>query len=139
MSRPIKFRKWDKDLKRMHVCGEDVHDSIAFGENNEAYYYNEAWYCNLDKDKACELMQYTGLKDRNGKEIYEGDVIPPDYALKQNEVAIICYDSNQARFKAVPLSLYKANAGNGGWTGFEVTRHCSIIGNIYETPLEDTP
>ncbi|KAF6564516.1 hypothetical protein G9G63_10260 [Paenibacillus sp. EKM202P] len=136
MSRPIKFRAWDVFVKEMdYEVTIDPEGKVA------AFNPLDGQYVRGFSDDEKVIMQYTGLKDRNGKEIYEGDVIPPDYALRQNEVAIICYDSNQARFKAVPLSLYKANAGNGGWTGFEVTRHCSIIGNIYENPslLEDTP
>lgn len=133
MSRPIKYKFFYKPEQRFISLWSA---GWRFDPENGQIYSGD-----MNITERFEIVQYTGLKDRNGKEIYEGDVIPPDYALKQNEVAIICYDSNQARFKAVPLSLYKANAGNGGWTGFEVTRHCSIIGNIYENPslLEDTP
>lgn len=80
-----------------------------------------------------EMMQYTGLKDKNGREIYEGDVFPPGERTR-GEVTIVCYDSKQLRYKAVPLSLYKANAGNGGWTGFDLNPFSEVIGNIYENP-----
>ncbi|OBA07860.1 hypothetical protein A9P44_00465 [Paenibacillus polymyxa] len=126
MSRPIKFRKWDKDLKRMHVCGEDVHDSIAFGENNEAYYYNEAWYCNLDKDKDCELMQFTELLDRNDKEIYESDDVKFNGRMYR-------VTWNYGRFIAVTLD------DNVAYELHQINDGCEVIGNIYETPLEDTP
>lgn len=80
-----------------------------------------------------EITWYTGLKDRNGKEIYEMDVFPPGKRT-HGEITIVCYDSKQARYKTVPLSLYKANAGNGGWTGFDLNPHSEIIGNIYHNP-----
>lgn len=75
--------------------------------------------------------QYTGLKDRNGKEIFEGDI--QEGGRFDKEIKIVRYDTRQARFKAVPLSLFKANAGNGGWTGYDV-RDYAVIGNIYENP-----
>lgn len=71
MSREIKFRVYDKDLKRMRYLNNE-HDSIWFYEDGNAYYHNMQtglgeWFS--------DLMQYTGLKDKNGKEIYEGDVV----------------------------------------------------------------
>jgi uncharacterized phage protein (TIGR01671 family) len=142
MSRPIKFRKWDKDLKRMHVCGEDMRDSIIFDDNNEAYYYNEAWYYNLDKDKAYELMQYTGLKDRNGKEIYEGDVIQMDCGCDSE------YGCSHGPWHGYvkwdpETASYELRDMDGRWSGeaFEESMidEYLVVGNIYETPLEDPP
>jgi len=75
-----------------------------------------------------EFMQPLGREDRFGYPIFEGDI-----QENETEVRIICYDTKQSRFKAVPVSLYKANAGNGGWTGYDVTDD-EIIGNIYNNP-----
>ncbi|MFP3751208.1 YopX family protein [Bacillus altitudinis] len=79
-------------------------------------------------------MQFTGLKDRNGVDIYGGDIaLDPVKNIK----GVICYDSHQARYKFVPLDLYHANAGNGGWTGLELNvnrRLPEVVGNIYENP-----
>jgi uncharacterized phage protein (TIGR01671 family) len=57
--RELKFRAWNHDTKKMI-------DAFTLTDNLE-------WYAN--EEPCYDLMQYTGLKDKNGKEIYEGDII----------------------------------------------------------------
>ncbi len=65
--REIKFRAWDKDGKIM------VFSMDGFVEDFDVFSIGD--WCNK---AGYELMQYTGLKDVNGKEIYEGDVVEWD-------------------------------------------------------------
>jgi len=67
--REIKFRVWDKDNKRMI-------ESYEPEEQGKREYYPFCFcigFSHWNKNQL-ELMQYTGLKDKNGKEIYEGDI-----------------------------------------------------------------
>ncbi|HZG83849.1 YopX family protein [Paenibacillus sp.] len=69
--------------------------------------------------------QLTGLRDKNGKEIYEGDIL--DIKLMDgNEIFRVVYDDRRARFH-----LYD-NEGVG-WS-FDHTNEYEVIGNIYEHP-----
>ena len=70
MMREIKFRAWDKKNRIMYT------PSYEFDRQGELCtdirFCNE---CESNNDNDLEVMQFTGLKDKNNKEIYEGDII----------------------------------------------------------------
>lgn len=113
MNREIKFRAWDKINKEM------IHFSLF--ERPTACY-----------GKNCEIMQYTGLKDKNGKEIYEGDVMtvnmsnPPQ--KDKNQPVVVEWSGVDLRY--VIVTQYAGDFPLGNYT----SSVCEIIGNIYENP-----
>jgi len=130
--REIKFRAWDKKNKIMgnvliidHV-GEAT-EGLVIEHKKVAY--------DLDFKKDYILMQYTGLKDKDGKEIYEGDIVKISHRYKgrKHTGAIIwnVYEWHVANFY---FSHYDnpASAFSEGTNNKDVK--FEIIGNIYENP-----
>lgn len=104
--REIKFRAFNKKDKRMFQVSP-----VWFEENN--YFYNDYALCM--KEEGCIIMQYTGLKDKKGKEIYEGDIVKratDDCIYNIEFVGDLC-------------------GFNISWSDSE---DCKIIGNIYKNP-----
>jgi uncharacterized phage protein (TIGR01671 family) len=134
--REIKFRAWDKNTKEMYHWGD--------WEQTEWIKDAMPEQCGDEWTEQCILMQYTGLKDKNEKEIYEGDIVqecsdisPNDY---QNRIGKIVYEKNIASFMVYVEKGY-CHLNEGDWTKGDNLEYTKIIGNIYEHPhlLEDNP
>ena len=94
MNREIKFRVYDEDLKKMRYLNNS-HDFICFDEKGNGYYHNMQtglgeWFS--------DLMQYTGLKDKNGVEVYENDIIDIHQTVNGYNQFVIQY--NNYKFSA---------------------------------------
>ncbi|WP_052414487.1 YopX family protein [Paenibacillus sp. FSL R5-0345] len=134
MSREIKFRAWDKIQKEMlfSSTGEYpdfrsdtqhikiVHDGVLFADAPDMGYYGGGDWSYLDGE--FEIMEYTGLKDKNGRKIYEGDLV---YVLQWKNKYKVIFDDGM--FKASGKAKFSLITIMG-----EVK--CEVIGNIYETP-----
>lgn len=133
--REIKFRAWEKELKEMI----QVYDIQFFNPNEinvdgiilqprkeQPIIINtkSVWRL-LDE---VELMQFTGLYDKNGKEIYEGDIIIFDY---EKEIAKPCkVFFHDCQWKCVSADEKWGDNLNE----FIPEEELEIIGNIYENP-----
>jgi uncharacterized phage protein (TIGR01671 family) len=121
--REIKFRAWDKErkdmrqIKLMDWSEWWVSTGSTWERENGLEYGERNSFKNEETDRHI-LMQYTGLKDKNGKEIYEGDIVEWDekeWGAPNREVVIWDYELLSSR--------------RTDWKQF-----CEVIGNIYENP-----
>lgn len=107
------FRVWNLMSKKMMGWGE-IFDLPAW-----------EIFPGTPEQRPFNVMQYTGLKDKNGKEIYEGDIL--EFSGNVVALGIVKYNENFATFQACN--------GNSGWLfGNESGTNIEIIGNIYENP-----
>ena len=122
MSREIKFRVWDKKNKKIDKhYGEWLHMNPVDGQLYEDV-DGEGGFKKIDD---VVLMQYTGIKDKNGKEIYEGDIIRPNSSTYSRGIVIF----SGGRWNCDSRDMYHMilNAG------------CRVVGNIYESSEVSNP
>lgn len=118
--REIKFRVWDKELNQMlHTTDLEWYDD-SFGFRLEKHI----------EDIEYNLMQYIGLKDSNGKEIYEGDIVEIEDYFGEDIIGRVIYDETCSCYW-----FMKGDERNHFKTTFDLEGYVhTVIGNIYENP-----
>jgi len=127
----IKFKAWDKNNKKMYLP-DNIEVSIAPD--------NFITVCDINtgmvviQPEFVELLQYTGLKNKNGKEIYQGDIVDKKYYNLTVSDGIGVVEMGQG--------ADSDGYNNGEWYGwkaggsslFDVCKECAVVGNIYQNP-----
>ena len=118
----LKFRAWDKETQTMlDVSLIDFKKSVLIGEH---WKFGETNFINFDK---VELMKSTGLKDKNGKEVFVGDIIKCTRGCP-HEVYL------EKEYGGTYIGGMPAIYLKGIRDGYAWTDHEEILGNIYENP-----
>ncbi len=116
MQREIKFRVWHKPEKKMHF-----YLKVKFGKSTNITL--EGKFKDVDQittktvpNDHLEIMQFTGLLDQNGKEIYEGDITR---CGQEEKIGVVEWHKEFAMFTNCAVAD---------------PNKCEVIGNIYENP-----
>jgi len=117
MNRPLKFRVWDK-MRLQFIYPEN---------NNQQHFIIDlnGQFHNLQNGSGGNdyvVLEYTGLKDKNGKEIYEGDILE----WKGEFIAEVFFEQENAAF------VIKSKKGGGAFMSENYVLNFQIIGNIFE-------
>lgn len=131
MNRDIKFRAWYKTGKKMFKVGQ-----LTYEPKDKEFIGMSIPY-----QPDFILMQYTGLKDKNGVEIYEGDIIDIHQTVNGFNQFVIQYDD----YKFSARYYNQETKQILGWYQYdldelfeinETEKEIEVIGNIYENEVD---
>jgi len=108
--REIKFRAWDKETNLMS-WPFTLHETPTWELSGGGYTITDEDF------KESPIMQYTGLKDKNGVEIYEGDVVKAWYD-----------EGDSVDIQNCLITIDPREPTRGYWN------ECEVIGNIHQNP-----
>lgn len=125
-----KFRAWVHCLNKMlpvkEIDFDDFMPSVMVEINSERH--EQMFFKNTDYPD-CELMQSTGLYDKNGKEIFEGDIVKN---INTESKGRVIWDINNTGWHYSVKK--KATSLFDNYTLFRSKHNLEVIGNVHENP-----
>lgn len=126
--REIKFRAWDKNDKRIFIDPQMIdfyNKKIGYMQYQTEYMPDTSYSIpvGFEEFEYSELMEWTGLYDKNGEEIYEGDI----FHIGSKKILYVV--------EWIDCGLKGRQIKNISWIGLDYWKDdIEVIGNIYENP-----
>lgn len=123
----LKFRAWNKATKEMHEADDIV--SLNFEEKQicvQTIFFGQLSYYDFDDIVS---MQSTGLKDKNGKEIFEGDILSDEGSELEDEWVYVSVINKDGMYYCLENEIHGVSGAL-----IDFVPYYSVVGNIYENP-----
>jgi uncharacterized phage protein (TIGR01671 family) len=145
MNRKIKFRAWDNENKYMITSKQGIFTALRNSMNitvQDNGYYNNGDLLKPNKEKYT-LMQYTGLKDKNGVEVYEGDICKGNRFSSEDDLFVIKYGKYKTKewkdrniISTYQYGWYAEFIKSKDQVHLVTPNGIEVIGNIYENEVD---
>jgi len=131
--REIRFRAWDTHRKKMWSAEEMGRDQLTLSVNGGGLVnVNSADVRFSDFMKHLIPMQFTGLQDKEGQEIYEGDILESEDIMNGKNIRM------SVEYKTDHLELWENECGHTQYAGFSFSdgypEEMIVVGNVHENP-----
>jgi uncharacterized phage protein (TIGR01671 family) len=136
MNRELKFRIWDKKNNMFIYVWDASHKRLAISLNGLVY---SGMYDDVLPENDYTIQQYTGLKDRNGKEIYEGDIVTYQQPYRASRLTHPATTDSYRTIKAPVIYnqdnfTYEIDRYALGTPMIKTRKDIEVVGNIFENP-----
>ena len=136
--RELKFRVWYENVERGEKKGDEIvwstksyYDYNPIIDNGGLLEVEGGWDIYGNSDENYTIEQYTGLKDKNGKEIYEGDIVRWSFKVDRNSE--LTYTTDDVKWDSYDEEEWPYSTISG-FTLPESEDGYEVIGNIHQNP-----
>lgn len=124
MIREPKYKAWNKRLEKMYeVYDLDFEFLVVRCRDNERHSTNTFGFIDI------ELLQYTGLNDKNGKMIFEGDLL----LVRDTRICEVIFHADAGCWDLIPRNII-SSVSIGSVSPASYQFHTELVGTIYENP-----